>query len=56
MDTIWNCAFGLDIDIQNNPENDYFNKAEQVFSDTVNLNLLSYIGGRLLQFELIHEI
>jgi hypothetical protein len=45
MDTIWNCAFGVDIDIQNNPNNIYFTKAEQVFSDSVNLNWFFYAGG-----------
>lgn len=31
MDTIWNCAFGLDIDLQNNPKNEYFVNSENLF-------------------------
>jgi len=31
MDTIWNCAFGVDIDSQNNPNNPFFVKAVEHF-------------------------
>ena len=32
MDTIWNCAFGIDINCQENPnENIFFTKAISVF-------------------------
>ena len=34
MDTIWNCAFGLDIDLQNNPENPYLVNSNQIFIDS----------------------
>ena len=51
MDTIWNCAFGLDIDIQNNPSNDYFTKCEDAFSNTWKLNALSYFGLYFYEFK-----
>ena len=30
MDTIWNCAYGIDINSQDEPENKYFHAAEKV--------------------------
>lgn len=38
MDTIWNCAFGLDIDLQNNPENPYLVESNQIFRDLSKLS------------------
>ena len=31
MDTIWNCAFGLDIDLQNDIDNLYLYHSDRVF-------------------------
>jgi hypothetical protein len=31
MDTIFNVAFGLDMDLQNKPDNPYFHKCERHF-------------------------
>jgi hypothetical protein len=45
MDVIWCCAFGYDLDIQNNPNNPYFYKCEDVMLDTVKLRIFNYIGG-----------
>ncbi len=45
MDTIWNCAFGIDIDIQNNPENEYFTKCETVFSNTEKQNIFTFLAS-----------
>ncbi len=50
MDTIWNCAFGIDIDIQNNPDNEYFTKCENVFSNAENLDFFSYLGSKRFNF------
>ena len=36
MDTIWNCAFGLDNDLQKNPENPYLIHSNQVFKEYEN--------------------
>ena len=47
MDTIWNCAFGVDIDVQNNPDNEYFTKCEKLFSNTSKINFLMYLGGKI---------
>ena len=33
MDTIWQCAFGVDADSQNREDDDYFNKCEKAFRD-----------------------
>ncbi len=38
MDTIWNVAFGVDIDLQNDLNNDYFDKCEIMFAKTRNPN------------------
>ena len=45
MDTIWNCAFGLDIDLQNNPNSPYLTKCEQFMKELATYTLLNYIGG-----------
>ena len=34
MDTIWNCAFGLDINLQVDRNNEYLTKSEAVFKST----------------------
>jgi len=44
MDTIWNCAFGLDIDLQNDLDNIYFKKSEAIFSNLVNFNPLFWLS------------
>lgn len=33
MDTIWSCAFGLDTDMQNNPDDPYFVHSQRVFAE-----------------------
>jgi hypothetical protein len=50
MDTIWNCAFGLDIDVQNQPDNEYFTNCELVFSNTWKLDFRRYLGSIILNF------
>ncbi|CAF0750430.1 unnamed protein product [Brachionus calyciflorus] len=44
MDSIWNCAFGVDINMQYEKENDYFNKCEEVFRLSANMILPQYLG------------
>ena len=51
MDTIWNCAFGIDIDIQNNPENEYFTKCEKVFSNTEQQNIFTFLASNNYTFK-----
>ncbi|CAF1691860.1 unnamed protein product, partial [Adineta ricciae] len=38
MDVICRCAFGIDTDLQNNPDNIYFKKVEEIFARSVRLN------------------
>lgn len=45
MDSIWNCAFGVDIDFQNNSENVYFKRCEALFEFLSKPNILSFIGS-----------
>ena len=47
MDTIWNCAFGLDIDLQNNPENPYLVHSNQVFRDSLKGSLMRTISCKI---------
>jgi hypothetical protein len=49
MDSIWNCAFGIDIDIQNNPNNEYFYQCERVFSNSVNLTFPLKLGSNSVE-------
>ena len=57
MDTIWNCAFGLDIDLQHNPQNPYFVNCEKVFASISQLNLPSYLGSKnFVVYSLVHTI
>lgn len=46
MDSIWNCAFGVDMDMQYNSHNDYFEKCEAVFKATANLGIISLLGSK----------
>jgi hypothetical protein len=47
MDSIWNCAFGLDIDLQNNPDNEYFTRCEEVFSNNLRFPIYFKLGSKL---------
>nr|UOU03272.1 cytochrome P450 3045C2 [Brachionus rubens] len=50
MDSIWNCAFGVDADIQNNPDNEYYKKCEDLFLFLARPNLLSFIATYFHEF------
>lgn len=45
MDSILNGAFGVDLDIQQNPKNEYYKRCEQLFEFLARQNLLSFIGS-----------
>ena len=45
MDTIWNCAFGLDTDLQNNPDNKYFKNSENVFKLLTTFHLPIFLSS-----------
>lgn len=34
MDTIWNCVFGFDINLQIDRNNEYLTKSEEIFKST----------------------
>lgn len=52
MDTIWNCAFGVDIDVQKkDSESDYFIKCEKAFSDSWKFTFPMYIGLYFFEFK-----
>nr|UOU03273.1 cytochrome P450 3045C1-1 [Brachionus rubens] len=51
MDSIWNCAFGVDVDIQNNPDNEYFKRCEALFEFLAIPNFLNYIANYLHEFQ-----
>nr|AHL88987.1 cytochrome p450 3045C4 [Brachionus koreanus] len=56
MDSIWNCAFGVDINMQYEKENLYFKKCEDIFLRTLDLSLAEYLGVFFHEFkELVLE-
>nr|ATW72305.1 cytochrome p450 CYP3045C14 [Brachionus calyciflorus] len=44
MDSIWNCAFGIDLNMQYEKENEYFNKCEAVFRGSGGIGWPIYLG------------
>ena len=46
MDTIWNCAFGVDIDLQHNPDNEYYKKSEELFNTNWQLKTQNFVGRK----------
>ena len=47
MDTIWNAAFGIDINLQlDHKGDDYYNKCEAVFRGLENKNAYIYISSK----------
>nr|UOU03263.1 cytochrome P450 3045C8 [Brachionus rubens] len=53
MDSIWNCAFGVDINMQYEKDNEYFTRCEGVFAMLTSLTLPSYFG---IYFHEIKEV
>nr|ATW72306.1 cytochrome p450 CYP3045C15 [Brachionus calyciflorus] len=53
MDSIWNCAFGIDINIQYEKENEYFYKSEEIFRSFAHLNLFTYLADYFHEFRAI---
>ena len=56
MDTIWQCAFGVDADSQNRIDDPYYKKCEKVFTDIADFNMLMYFGSKALKKQLILNI
>jgi hypothetical protein len=55
MDTLWSCSYGLDIDVQNDSENEYFHAAEKVFSEAHRLKTLNFLSS-IIYYLLFEEI
>jgi hypothetical protein len=47
MDTIWNVAYGVDKDMQNDMDNEYFYVCEKHFNDASKFKPIVYISGLL---------
>ena len=46
LDVIWNCAFGVDIDVQQSDEGiGYYYKCEEFFKNHEAINIFSFVGG-----------
>jgi hypothetical protein len=45
MDCLWNCAYGIDMDFQNNPSNNYFRRCEIIFRQMDSFNVFMYLGS-----------
>lgn len=45
MDMIWNCAYGMDMDLQNNPDNEYFHASEQVFKEATKFKFFNILSS-----------
>nr|UOU03265.1 cytochrome P450 3045C6-3 [Brachionus rubens] len=50
MDSIWNCAFGVDTNIQYEKENEYFTKCESIFRN-LDITLPGYLGAYFHEFK-----
>lgn len=49
MDTIWNCAFGVDINIQfDKSKEEYFEKCEAIFLRAINRAFISKLSSQYL--------
>ncbi|CAF0983094.1 unnamed protein product [Didymodactylos carnosus] len=53
MDVIWTCGFGVDTDMQNNPDNPYLTHSLRVFSDDQNNQLLILLALLIKELDFI---
>ena len=51
MDSIWSCAFGIDANIQENPENEYNRRSEAIFMYLAKENAITYVTNYLHEFQ-----
>ena len=47
MDTICNCAFGMDIDCIKNPDNEFYVKSDQIFNSGTNVSTAVKIPSKM---------
>lgn len=45
VDTIWNCFFGLDTDVQLSKNNSYTKNFDRFFQDFADYDIFMYLGG-----------
>jgi len=50
MDTIWQAAFGVDIDMQNKHDNFYFSQCEKIVGETANFTIVHYFASVFQSF------
>ncbi|CAF1212484.1 unnamed protein product [Didymodactylos carnosus] len=53
MDVIWTCGFGVDTDMQNNPDNPYLTHSQRIFSDDQNNKFLILLALLIKELEFI---
>ena len=46
MDTIWQAAFGVDIDMQNKHDNFYFSQCEKFIREFDNFKIIHYFASK----------
>nr|QVK45585.1 cytochrome P450 [Brachionus paranguensis] len=51
MDSIWNCAFGVDINMQYDLNNGYYERSESIFRDTAYPRIPEYLGVYFYEFK-----
>lgn len=50
MDSLWKCNYGIDLNIQNQPNNDFFKASEKIFSDAHKFHFLKILSSIFLIF------
>lgn len=50
MDVVWNCAYGIDVDVQNNPNLTFFVKIKNLLNNIANFNFLIRLLSTVLFF------
>lgn len=45
MDSLWKCNYGIDLNIQNQPHNDFFEASEKIFSDAHKFHFLKILSS-----------
>ena len=51
MDSIWNCAFGVDINMQYDINNGYYERSESIFRDTAYPRIPEFLGLYFYEFK-----
>lgn len=46
---VWNCAYGIDIDCQNKPDNEYLDRIKAIFDDDFNRSPIVFTLSKLIK-------